>query len=211
MARRKERGSLVRHAQARPPRTEEARFFHEVQGELLRYAAHLVGGDEAEDVVSDAFVKFFAQRERQLSAGARQPYDDAHDLPLGRDARLRLLRMVRDAAIDRRRVMERHERMLQLVSASRLAERQWTKTSLRVSDGDLRRTMLEVLATLPPFLREPWLLARENDLDVHELAALLRIPVARCRAYLVRANERMERRLTEIGLTPRTLRDKEVE
>ncbi|MCC6930552.1 MAG: hypothetical protein IT359_16310 [Gemmatimonadaceae bacterium] len=208
----------MRRAEGSTPRDDETRFYHEVQVEMLRYAAHIVGSDEASDVVGDAFVKFFAQRERHLArlprttgADRARRSDDAHEGPLGRDARLRLLKMVHDEAIDRRRDMERHERMLQLVSDSRLAQRQWTKTSLRTNDGDIRQTIMNVLATLPPYLREAWLLAREHDLDIDELAEHLGAPVASCRVYLSRANQRLERRLTEIELTPKSLRGREVE
>lgn len=218
MARRKQPAPLVRRTEASPLRSEETRFFHEVQVEMLRYAARMVGGDEAEDVVGDAFVKFFAQRERQLPPVTRQAEterrrarDDAHEAPFGRDARLRLLTMVRDEALDRRRDMERDARLLQLISSSRLAQRQWARTSLRANDADIRRAVLAVLATLPTHLQEPWLVACEHELDVAELAQHLGIPVARCRVYLSRANKLLERRLTEIELTPRSLRGKEVE
>lgn len=231
MKRKPQGGVPMRRSELRPSRDEVERFYDEMQLEMRRYAAHIVGPDDAEDVAQDALVKFFDQRERtrerssqrasertrsrlprQATMGSAPERDDpAHATPVGRDARLRLLRMVRDTAIDRCRQVVREARLLQLVTGPGAAARRWSSTRRRAEDSEIRRTVHAALEEMPRYLRDPWILARENGMEVHEAAAQLGIPAATCRVYLMRANERLERQLREMGLTPRTIRGKEVE
>lgn len=203
----------------RPVRDEVERFYREVNDEMQRLATYVVGRADADDVVQDAFVKFLDQRERALTAGTRQAgtpavasrHDAAHDALIGDDARLRLLAMVRDAALDRRREIERDTRRLQLVSGSRAAERRWTNTGRRAEDNDIRRAIHAALQTLPPYQRDAWLLARECDLSVERTAEILHIEPRSCSVFICRASDTLERLLSEVGVTPRTIRGREVE
>lgn len=217
---RKERGRPpVQRAEARPVRDDVERFYKEVNDEMRRLATHIVGHEEADDVVQDAFVKFLDQRERALTPSPRQAgkarlarvKDAAHDTVTGKDARLRLLTMVRDTAIDRHREMARDAHNLQLVTGPRAAERRWANTRRRTEDNEIRHAIHTALGALPRYQRDAWLLARECELSIDDTAAQLRIEPRSCSVFVSRANRSLESRLAEVGLTPRTLRGREVE
>lgn len=219
MERREQGRAPVRRAEARPVRDEVAKFYGDVHVEMRRVATHIVGREEADDVVQDAFVKFLDQHERALTPSTRQAGkrrlgrapDPAHKSLTGKDTRLRLMAMVRDTALDRHREMQRDAHNLQLVSGSRAAERRWTSARRRAEDDDIRRAIHSVLETLPRYQRDAWLLSRELDLSVEDAAGQLEIEPRSCSVFISRANRALEVGLAEVGLTPRTIRGREVE
>ncbi len=199
--------ALVREGEREAGAHGEARIYEEMQGPMRRYAARLVGPEDADDVVQDALLKFLAQTQQHATPGAassrtRLPRTSA-------DARWRLIAMVRDVAIDRRRRGRKESRMLALITGPSAAVRRWMSAHRRAEDTDIRRTIHQALHDIPAYAREPWLLARELEMDYAEIAEQLGIPAASARVYVARANRALARQLRRVGLTPAERRGSE--
>lgn len=202
--------ALVRDAERDGREQRFARIYEENHGRMRRYAARLVGPEDADDVVQDALLKFLAQLQQgggSAPAATRRP-----QLPrTSADARWRLIAMVRDVAIDRRRRGRKESRMLALITGPSAAVRRWMSANRRADDTDIRRAIQQALHGVPAYAREPWLLARELELDYTEIARHLGIPVPSVRVYVARANRELARRLRRVGLTPAEGRGREGE
>ncbi|MBK8057881.1 MAG: sigma-70 family RNA polymerase sigma factor [Gemmatimonadetes bacterium] len=200
---------LVRPATRLEGEADIALLYRQMQGDLTRYAARLVDPEEVEDVVHDAILKFLAQRERERER-ARDGGREALGLA-GDDARIRLMVMVRDVAIDRYRNAQAQSRLMRLITGPSATIRRWMNTRRSADDNDIRFTIQEALRGLPEYIREPWLLVVEFGYSYKEAAAHLNIDTGTCRACVSRANARLREQLTADGLTPDALRGREVE
>ena len=166
---------------------------------LTRYATRLVDRYDADDVVQDAMLKYLAQR----GEGEWERSEE--------DLRLRLLVMVRDTAIDRLRRARLESRVMQFISGPTATMRRWMSPRRPVEDGELRLSIQQALATLPAYVREPWILSREVGMTIEEVSELLRISPTSCRSAITKANARLRELLGAREITPRTLRGRDHE
>jgi RNA polymerase sigma factor (sigma-70 family) len=184
---------LVRPARGHPAPLDVAQLYRQVEGELLRYAARLLPGDGAEDVVQEAVLKFLVQQDRLGGALT------AHD------ARLRLLAMVKDAARDRMRSTRRQSRLMQLITGPTATIRRWMRAGQAVNDATILLAIRDAMDQMKPSDREVWVMMHEHGLTVADTANHLGISRGTCRAAIASANKVLRGELARLGVTPDTI------
>lgn len=207
-ARRGLRDDAVRERQAlslvRPPEENSQPvnldlLYREMHGGLVRYAMRDADEDEAKDIVHDALLKFIEQ-------AARRSVPESME-----EARPRLVAMVHDVMLDRRRTNQRHIGFKQLVSGSRAAIRRWTNPRRSAEDEEILCSIYEALERMPPSYRVAWTTVVEQGMKPYETAELLGVTPASVRASLHKANVLLREALTRDGITPATLRGRDDE
>ncbi len=184
---------MVRPARGRPAPLDLAQLYRQLEGELLRYAERLVEGDGAEDVVQEAVLKFLVQQERS-------------DVPLTpHDARLRLMSMVKDEALDRLRNVRRESRLMQLITGPTATLRRWMRAGQATGDAAILQAIRDAMDFMKPSDREVWVLMHEHGFTVAEAAAHLKVSRGSCRASIACANKILRIELARIGVTPDTV------
>lgn len=184
------------HAYERDASSAFERLYRRMHDGLVLYAARRVDGDDAQDVVHDAMLKFIEQHD------ARAPEPDG-------DARARLVAMVQDVLRDGARRERRRQRLMQLISGTTAAMRRWTNPRRMADDNEIQRAIDANLARIPRCHRAVWVAIREDGLSVTEVAELLDITTGAVRAALSKANHELRQRLARNGFTPATLRGRE--
>lgn len=204
--------SLHREATTQETEAELASVFREAQRHLTRYASRLVEADDVEDVVQDTLLKFVAQRRRERESAVRRRRRRARDggetlPPLSpRDVIIRLTVMLQDVVIDRARTQRKESKTMRLISGVSAAILHYTSTRRRVENDDIRSAIQDALVRLPSWMREPWLMVKEQGYEVEEAAAHFRITRASVRAAVAEANRAMRPHLERAGITPDTIR-----
>jgi RNA polymerase sigma-70 factor (ECF subfamily) len=145
------------------------RLFRHLHGPLLRYAATLTDPDDADDVVQDAFVRVWNNRQR---------------LDPNRSLRALLYQIVRNLAFnrgrDRRLHDEKHAQMSNLVSPPDAPD--------AVADGARLDALLgRWIAALPPRQREALALSRFDGLSHDEIATAMGVSPRTVNNHLVAA------------------------
>lgn len=189
--------SLVRPPSARGTPVDLDRLYRDMHGGLVRYAMRDLDEDEAKDVVHDALLKYLQQL-------ARQAFPEPEE-----EARPRLVAMVHDVILDRKRTDKRRKRLMQLISGSTAAMRRWTNPRRSAEDEEIVRTIHEVLESMSPSERVAWTTVKEQGMTPAETAELLGVTTASVRAALGKANAELRRQLTRDGITPATLRGRD--
>lgn len=207
-----EHRGLSLHREATTQETEAVlgAVFREAQRRLMRYALRLVEPDDAEDVVQETLLKFVAQRRRARESGASRgrARERAEALPplTSRDVIIRLTVMLRDVVIDRERARRKETKMMRLISGASATIRRRMSTRRPVEDDDIRSAIQDALVRLPAWMREPWLLVKEQGYSVEEAATQLGITRASVRTAVSEANQAMRPHLERFGITPDTIR-----
>lgn len=131
------------------------RLLAELWHPLCRYAEGiLAGAADPEDVVQEAFIKLWGRRDRWSADGS---------------LRALLYTVTRNAALDERRRMGRHEKSLDQVPRPRP---QPTPSEEAMAE-DLREAAARAVSELPPKRQEVFRLAREEGLSYAEIAAVM--------------------------------------
>jgi len=180
-----------------------AHAFLRLRDQLLHIARARLGRRsspaDAEDVVQDAMDKFIAQRQRATSAIS------------GKEQDARLVLMVGDVALDRRRKQRRQhlrevERRLKSSGATQAA-RPWSGPVLGDDEAAaLAREVELALEKISPRYREAWILVRNEQRTYAEASAMLDLPVETLRAYVCDTNRKLRAALGKRGITAQTLR-----
>jgi RNA polymerase sigma factor (sigma-70 family) len=165
-----------------------SRLFHESYGKLVQMARLLVDDIEsAEEVVQEAFVRFYASWSRLRDPARAEAYVRSAVWNLARD-RLRRRRTVRRY----RSVTARSPDV-----TGRLAGTPPTGPADAVVDEELRRLLALAVDNLPGRQRECVLLRYWADLPEREVAATLRIGAGSVKRHLHRAVTRLEAELRD--------------
>lgn len=189
--------SLVRPRETRTHAVNLDLLYREMHGGLVRYAMRDVDEDEAKDIVHDALLKYLEQL-------TRQPHLEPEDV-----ARPRLVAMVHDVMLDRKRTNKRRKQLMQLISGSTAAIRRWTNPRRSAEDDEILRSIHEALESMHPSYRVAWTTVKEQGMTPEETADLLGISVGSVRAALHKANVLLRKALTRDGITPATLRGRD--
>lgn len=166
---------------------------------LFAYAMRLVRHpDSAEDLVQEAFARFFAHAER---------YDVA------RDGRLILFRTLRNVFIDQRRAEKRRP---ETVSVEEFGGN-WDAAPLREEAGGhpldeiMRHALSEEVETalgeLDGAFRETIWLREIDGFSYEEIAAITAVPVGTVRSRLARARGLLAKKLTDFARQRGLIRD----
>jgi RNA polymerase sigma-70 factor (ECF subfamily) len=144
----------------------------ESQADVWRFAAHLVGRDDADDVTQDTFVR--AWRALPSYRG------DA-------SARTWLLAIARRACADaiRRRVRERR------LALRTLHETNAARGSEPVNDSATGHAVFQLVDTLEPRQRAAFVLTQIVGCSYEEAAAVCGVPIGTIRSRVARARERL--------------------
>lgn len=192
--------------EAQPDQREERRqaidfdrFYREHHGKLLRYAMRDVDADEAKDVVHDALLKYLAH-------SARDRVPDTSE-----EAQWRMLAMVHDVLLDRRRTAARRRRLQQLISLGTAAMRRDANPRRRAEDAEIRRAIHAILQEMPACRRIAWTTVQEQGLSITQAAKLFELSPVTIRGYLHDANLELREALARQGITPATLRGRNEE
>jgi RNA polymerase sigma factor (sigma-70 family) len=198
---------LEESVETKPPRrrtgetTGQHQFalaYNRLREQLFNIAHAMLGKgsspDEAEDVVQDAVAKYLEQRDRAKSTIS------------GNEQDARLVLMVGDLARDRTRKRQREARLRVDVSGTTAAARRWSSARLRAEDADIAAEIRRAVNALADCYRLPWCLVHDEGLDYDSAAAELGITPSSLRAYLTRANRKLQVALAKRGITPQTLR-----
>ncbi|MEJ2217149.1 MAG: sigma-70 family RNA polymerase sigma factor [Gemmatimonadota bacterium] len=121
---------------------------------LVQYAGRVLGGGDPQDVVQEAFIRLWAQRERWTDEGS---------------VRSLLYTITRNTALDERRRHARGER----VALAADPPGPPAEPSADVEAAQLRAAASKAVAALPPKRREVFRLAREEGLTYAEIAAVM--------------------------------------
>lgn len=122
---------------------------------LLQYADRIVGGSsDPQDVVQEAFIRFWTRRERWGEEGS---------------VRALLYTLTRNAALDERRRAARSERVAQAAEGPRAPSR----PSAEAEASQLRRAASRAVSALPPKRQEVFRLSREQGLSYAEIAEVM--------------------------------------
>ncbi|MGD2067788.1 MAG: sigma-70 family RNA polymerase sigma factor [Gemmatimonadota bacterium] len=122
---------------------------------LLQYAGRIVGeASDPQDVVQEAFIRFWTRRERWGSEGS---------------VRALLFTLTRNAALDERRRSARSER----VALSAEAPQAPPRPSEDAEASQLLRAASRAVSALPPKRQEVFRLSREQGLSYAEIAEVM--------------------------------------
>jgi RNA polymerase sigma-70 factor (ECF subfamily) len=147
-----------------PETTYEAILAH-----ALRYARRILPADEAFEIAHDVALQIFERAEPEP--------------PTGQMLYLAIIRRRRDAwrATERRAVREG------TYLERRTESPRWPDPEASIEARELRARIRQVVASMPPGMREVFLLVREQELTYKEAAARLGIGVATVHTQLSRA------------------------
>lgn len=168
--------------------------------ELVQWAATLASRDDAEDIVQEAFLRFWRRRQRAVVAA------------MDGDIRQYLFGMVRDVAQGSHRLSGRRARTLRRLAGARSAEhathlsnpfisgvRRWMSATHRVDRAHADPRIARALASCSPTQRQLLSLVHRHGLALHEAAETLRMSASGARAHLARAHARMRAMLDSSG------------
>lgn len=207
--------SLHRASTTQLAEAELAPVFRQAQRHLTRYAARLVEEDETEDVVQETLLKFVMQRRRERDTGGGRPRARERAEPLPplskRDVIIRLTVMLKDVVIDRERARRKETKMMRLISGASATIRRHMSTRRRVEDDEIRSAIQYALLRLPAYMREPWVMVKEQGFSVDETAHHFGITRASVRAAMAEANRAMRPHLERFGITPDIIRGRDIE
>jgi RNA polymerase sigma factor (sigma-70 family) len=151
---------------------------HRYQDELFRYACGMgLDGDTASDMVQDAFVNAYRRlRECRNRDGFRSW----------------LVRILRNRCLDHLKNVRRKELPLE-TAAHASADARYD------SALELRLALLDAFGTLPPALRDAFLLKHQAGYSYEELAKITRSSVSAAKMRVHRAREALRACLVEHG------------
>jgi RNA polymerase sigma-70 factor (ECF subfamily) len=149
--------------------------------ELMLYARHLTGGQSAEDIVQDAFVKLMRQR------------------VCPNNVRAWLFRVVRNASISSIRRLRIKRLFCQTLTAD---SQSWFQSCADdLIDAQQLQSLLE---TLSPSLREVVLLRIWGQMSLKEVAQVMKKPVSTVHHMYQTALETLRRKLEHASCTTKT-------
>jgi RNA polymerase sigma-70 factor (ECF subfamily) len=148
---------------------------------IQRYVVRRIGPDAADDIVAEAFLLAFRQRDS---------YDQARA-----DARPWLYGIATNLIGRHRRAEIRLYRALARTGADPVMEAFTDQVDDRVSAGTASRRLAAGLARLPEELRDTLLLVTWGDLTYAEAATALGVPVGTVRSRVSRARSKLRRTL----------------
>jgi RNA polymerase sigma-70 factor (ECF subfamily) len=185
--------AATREAADSPPTEGLERAYRALYPRLVSFARSLGTGQEAEDVVHDALLKYWRHLEREPSEAASEVE------PV-------LVAMVFEVARDRTRREGRRLALAQWITGPRAAVRRWMSPARQAADGEILNEIDRALAKLPRRWRDVWLLAYDDQLTFDSIGRLLGISASTARANYARACSRLRLELARVGLEPRDLR-----
>ncbi|MBK8649724.1 MAG: hypothetical protein IPN16_24935 [Gemmatimonadetes bacterium] len=207
--------SLHRASTTQLAEAELAPVFRQAQRHLTRYAARLVEEDETEDVVQETLLKFVDAATAGERHGGRPPsraracgapaaaLETRRDHPPHGHAEgcsdrpgARASQGDEDDALDLRGIRD-HSPSHEYPAAR--------------EDDEIRSAIQYALLRLPAYMREPWVMVKEQGFSVDETAHHFGITRASVRAAMAEANRAMRPHLERFGITPDIIRGRDIE
>ena len=163
--------------------------------ELARYAAHFAGEDEADDIVSAAFVEVL---ERMRNAPTARPLDQLPAVVFG---------AVRFRAIDYRNALIRRRPLIARYVQDAIARfGAWFEPREVREQTALTRAIAAAVATMPPLVREMYVLHHECGLPPRMIVERTGRGMSSVRALITRCNTILREHLGHAGFSGAAVR-----